>query len=240
LTKLPLRLSGIENSTGPSDEEVAQCKHDLNDAAEQSQPKTSAESADRPVLPQVDSGAPIVSYKDGELKVVGHGARLGSILEIVKSLTGIALDIPQDGAENQISDDIGPAPLRQALINLLDGARLNYLILGSSEDPQGIKQIILTAQTSTSQIGKPAPAAGLSTEQASGPALYGSGFGAASGPDTAIVEPVVPTPANSIPVNVNIQQAAASSGKTPGEVLDELQKKQLQQLDDQAAQSAPQ
>jgi hypothetical protein len=42
------------------------------------------------------------------------------------------------------------------------------------------------------------------------------------------------------PVNSKIQQAATASGKTPGQILDEMQKKQLQQLDEQAAQPAPQ
>jgi hypothetical protein len=38
-----------------------------------------------------------------------------------------------------------------------------------------------------------------------------------------------------VPNGVNIQQLAAQSGKSTGQILDELQKHQLQVLDDQAA-----
>jgi hypothetical protein len=187
------------------------------------------------VFPQPDPTAPIVSYSDGELKVVGHGARLGKILETIKALTGITLDLPADGADIQIFDDVGPAPVRKALIQLLDGSKLNYVILGSSETPQRVRQLILTAQTSTMPASTLGSASGSPIEQAKGPTLYGEGFGEVS-PQPEPVQPAINPAAiaNAIPVNVNIQKEAAASGKTPGQILDELQKKQLQQLDDQS------
>jgi hypothetical protein len=179
-----------------------------------------------------------VTYSGGELKVVGHGARLGQILETIKALTGITLEVPQDSADNQIFDDVGPAPARQALMQLLDGTRLNYVILSSSEDPQSVKGLILTAQTAMMPTTTLGSAKELPTEQASGPALYGAGFSEATG-QAPPIEPAANTP-SPVPVNPTIQQEATASGKTPGQILDELQKKQLQQLDARAAQSAPQ
>jgi len=231
--KEPLRLPGVEDSTGAADQQGAQCKRP---APKQWRPEESA-GGNQPVSPQADSTAPIVTYSGGQLKVVGHGARLGQILETIKALTGIALEVPQESADNQIFDEVGPAPARQALMQLLDGTRLNYVILSSSEDPQRVKELILTAQTSM-PASTPGPAIGRSTEQASGPALYGAGFSEATGEAPAI-EPAV-NAATGIPVNANIQQLATASGKTPGEILGELQKKQTQRLDEQAAQSAPQ
>jgi hypothetical protein len=235
--KKPLRLSGVQDSTDAADQEGAQCKRPHTDAPKQWRPQDSPGS-NQPVSPQADSTAPIVTYSGGQLMVVGHGARLGQILDTIKALTGITLEVPPESADNQIFDDVGPAPARQALMQLLDGTKLNYVILSSSEDPQRVKELILTAQAGMMPPNTLGSAKALPTEQASGPALYGAGFSEASS-EAAVIEPV-PNTASTAPVNASIQQAASASGKTPGQILDELQKKQLQQLDQQAAQSAPQ
>jgi hypothetical protein len=235
--KRPFRLSAVGDSTFAADQQNPQCKPEHNDASKRSRRTGSIGGTDQPVFPHADSTAPIVSYSDGELTVAGHGARLGQILETIKALTGIALDVPPGSTDNQIFDDVGPAPIREALRQLLDGAKLNYVIRGSAEDPQSVKQLILTARTGTVTTSGPPSANGMPTEEASGPALYGEGFGEAIN-QPAVIEPVVNT-ANAIPLNVNIQQQANASGKTPGQILDELQKKQLQQLDDQATQTSP-
>jgi len=234
--KAPLQLPGVEDSTGAADQ-GAQCKRQHNDAPKQWRPRDSA-GANQPVSPQADSTAPIVTYSGGKLEVAGHGARLGQILEAIKELTGITLEVPQGSADNQIFDDVGPAPTRQALMQLLDGTKLNYVMLGSSEDSEHVRELILTARTSMMPTATLGSAKELPTEQASGPALYGAGFGEATGQAPAIEPP--PNTTSTVPVNTNIQQEASASGKTPGQILDELQKKQLQQLDAQAAQSAPQ
>ncbi len=234
--KTALHLPRVEDSTGAADQQGAQCKRPHSDAPKQWRPEESS-GANQPVYPQADSNAPIVTYSGGQLKVVGHGARLGQILETIKALTGIRLEVPQESADNQIFDDVGPAPARQALMKLLDGTGLNYVMLGASDDPGRVKALILTAQASMMPVTAPGSAKDLPTEQASGPALYGAGFNEATG-QAATIEPVTNT--STEPVNPTIQQAATASGKTPGQILDELQKKQLQQLDAQAEQSAPQ
>jgi hypothetical protein len=236
-----LHIPGVDDATEAASLLGTQCKRDRNhDAAEQWKPDASASATNQPIFPQPDSTVPVVSYSGGQLKIVPHGARLGQILEAIETSTGIALVVPQGSAEIQIFDDIGPAPEREALMKLLDGSHLNYVILSSSKDPQRIDQVILTAQTSIEVPGKPVSATASLAQQAAGPALYGgSGFSSEDSGQAMIAEPVVPNAANAIPANVNIQQAAAASGKTPGQVLDELQKKQLEQLD-QAVQSTPQ
>jgi hypothetical protein len=44
---------------------------------------------------------------------------------------------------------------------------------------------------------------------------------------------------SSVPTGINVQKLASESGKTPGQILDELQKHQQQMLDDQAASQSP-
>jgi hypothetical protein len=241
-SKRPVALPGVQGQTSEVAAEDAQCKRETKDATTTWQPKDPAVKVDQPVLPAADPTAPVLSFSDGKLTVTGNGARLGQILEAIKKLTGISLDIPASGADEQIFDNVGPAPPREVLERLLNGSNLNYVILSSSENPQQIQQLILTARTEAPPT-TPGPGTGAVAEQATGPALYGgAGFNNEASGESA--PPVAPEPAvavgNGNPVNANVQQAANASGKTVGQILDELQKKQLQQLDDQAAQAGPQ
>ncbi|MBT9329585.1 hypothetical protein [Paracidobacterium acidisoli] len=183
-----------------------------------------------------------MSYIGGELTVSGHGARLGQILDSIKGLTGIAIDAPPQSADNRIFDDIGPASARRVLEILLDGSNVNYVLVSSPQDSQHVQQLILTARTNEPPPVPAGAAAGAMAEQAGGPTLYGAGFGGGEVPvvQPAAVEAVADPGGNGIPTNVNIQQAATASGKTPGQILDELQKKQLQELDAQEAAQAAQ
>ena len=240
-SKRPVALPGVHDSASGVATEDGQCKRETKDATTTWQPKDPSIKVDQPVLPAADPTAPVLSFSDGKLTVTGNGARLGEILEAIKKLTGISLDIPASGADEQIFDNVGPAPPREVLERLLNGSNLNYVILSSSENPQQVQQLILTARTEAPPT-PPGPGTGVVAQQATGPALYGAGFSAEASEEST--PPVAPEPiaavGNAIPVNPNIQQAASASGKTVGQILDELQKKQLQQLDDQAAQAGPQ
>jgi hypothetical protein len=239
--KRPVSLPGMHDSTAAAAAEDGQCKRETKDSATPWQPKEPAVNAGQPVFPKADPTAPVLSFTDGKLTVTGNGARLGEILEAIKKLTGISLDIPAGSGDEQIFDNVGPAPPREVLERLLNGSNLNYVILSSAENPQQIQQLILTARTNAPPATT-GSGTGAVAEQATGPALYGAGFSTDESAESAPPAAPEPTAAvnNAIPVNVNIQQAAAASGKTPGQILDELQKKQLQQLDDQAAQAGPQ
>ena len=57
----------------------------------------------------------------------------------------------------------------------------------------------------------------------------------AQGP--ASIPAVVPS---SVPTGINVDKLAAQSNKTRGQVLDELQKQQLQVLDNQSSSQPPQ
>ena len=126
---------------------------------------------------------------------------------------------------------------------LLEGSKYNYLIIGSREHPELATRLILTMRQ-----GRDAASMVASTEPAQGmPAgtLYGA-QGSQEDAQTAIEPqqppiPVQPTAIpSSVPVGVNVQQMAIDSHKTPGQILDELQKRQQQTLDDQAAQQPQQ
>ena len=129
---------------------------------------------------------------------------------------------------------------------LLEGSKFNYLIVGSREHPGLPTRLILTVRQ-----GPDAASMVASTQQPTQEMPAGTLYGAQGSQEDAQaqtpVEPQqLPVPAqptaipSSIPVGVNVQQMAVDSNKSPGQILDELQKRQQQTLDDQAAQQSPQ
>jgi hypothetical protein len=139
---------------------------------------------------------------------------------------------------NRIFDHVGPSPLREALVELLYGSGFNYIIKASSQDPQIVTGLILSAQAHGASAGTTQQASEPLAEQADAPTAYGvAGFRNEGPPEIIQPTPVATNPGAAsvpgIPPGFNVQKAAAASGKTPGQILDELQKQQLQALDDQ-------
>jgi hypothetical protein len=206
-------------------------------------PRGSTLGLDSVVAPKVTvtpstGAAPVVSYANGELTVVAHNRPLSEILDAIHNLTGMSIELPPSGPDEQrFYQTIGPAPLGEALARLLDGTPFNY-VLSSSKDPS-LSKLILTARASSPHPGR----SGVippSTEEAAGPSLYGGpGFSVDEGVSPAVANAVANAPPNGIPANFDVKQAAAASQKTPGQILDELQKQQLQQLDQQSSQQPP-
>jgi len=193
------------------------------------------------------AGPPIAQLTDGKLTIRANGQDFASVLESVRSATGLVVDMPSSVDSEPVFLNMGPATITDALVALMDGSKYNYIIVGSEKDPRLVKRLILSERTNIS------PSTLVASTQAGPPAaqatLYG-GQGAQPDAEAEAAEPppvAVPTqPAaipSSVPTGINIQQLAAQSNKTPGQILDELQKRQQQVLDDQAtsqSQSAPQ
>lgn len=244
-TKRNLRLPASATSDSAADPQTPQCKG-KDDDAEHWRPKEPSMSANPAASSEVKATAPLVSLQDGKITINSRDAKLGEILEAIERLTGITVDIPPAGADERIFDNVGPMLVREALVKLLDGTKFNYIIVSSAQDPQAVKKLILSTQTNTPPITASTPSP-QNTEEASGPALYG---GSGYNNDTTASNDPPPTPqpietpaaakaALGLPANFNLQQAAAAAGKTPGQMLDELQKRQIQQLDDQLSQNPP-
>jgi len=185
-----------------------------------------------------------VSYTDGKLTIDANNDRLGDVIEAIRLRVGLSVELPAEPMDDRVFDHVGPAPLRDALTQFLYGSGLNYVIQTSYDDPQSVTKLILSSQPHlvstrpTQHVNQP------TVDQAEAPALYG-GAGFASETPGEPIQPVPvpaqPTPSASnvagVPAGFNVQQAAAASGKTTGQILDELQKQQLQALD---AQNPPQ
>jgi hypothetical protein len=103
---------------------------------------------------------PQVSYAGGMLTIVAANSTLGDILNLVKSRTGATIDAPGAMSE-RVATQLGPAPPREVLADLLKGSPYDYVMVGSDSDPQGIRNIILTRNSSAPAASGPATASGV-------------------------------------------------------------------------------
>ncbi len=66
------------------------------------------------------------------------------------------MEIPPNATERVVAD-IGPAPARDVLAQLLNGTHFNYVMVGSTTDPSTIQSIILTAKSNLPETASVAP-----------------------------------------------------------------------------------
>ena len=190
--------------------------------------------------PDSGSSVPTVSYVNGMLTIHAQNVRLRDVIEEIRTKTGIFVELPAESIDEPVFDHVGPAPLRDALTQFLYGSRLNYVIQTSSDNSQNVTRLILSSQTHLASAALQHPSQPVAG-QAEPPAFYGAaGFTNDSPGEPIPPVPVANTPAPAatnvpgVPAGFNVQQAAAASGKTVGQILDEMQKRQLQALDDQS------
>lgn len=227
----------------------------------------SAQAVDHPlqVSPPVVTGQPwladpsgtgdgssmlIVRYEQGTLSLVAHRVSLHSVLAAVAKRTGLSVDSGQVNDGGLVYVDLGPASVHDVLVNLLDGSEANYILLGSPAKPGAVERLILSPRNDRS-----GPVTQVAVQTATQPKLYGAGYGTAPVSDASPTEQApseeepAPTASTAPPSVQNIdssmakyQQAAAvaaASGKSRAEILDELQKQQIKDLDEQALQAQP-
>lgn len=235
-----LKLS-TKTAESPSEPQGQFCRRErseqnsLQPSVSSDQPDTSPEPSQPPPAP------PIAQLTGGKLIIRANGQNFASVLESVRSVTGVKVEMPPGANSDPVFLNFGPADVRDGLIALLDGSKYNYMIVGSEQDSRIVRRLVLTERTSSGEGTIVA-----STQQAPvapQPSLYGGSFQPDADTDAEASEPR-PSPAapiqpaaisSSIPTGINIQKLAAESGKTTGQILDELQKRQGQMLDEQAA-----
>jgi hypothetical protein len=241
-----LRLSTKAASEESADPQGQFCKRDRGEhGAWHPSATVAAPDATNPPSPP-NPPSPISEFSNGKLTIRANGEDFAAVLDAVKSTTGIKIEMPAESESERVFMNIGPVPMQDALMALLEGSKFNYLIVGSREHPGLPTRLILTMRQ-----GSDAASMVASTQQPTQEMPAGTLYGAQGSQEDAQaqtpVEPQqLPVPAqptaipSSIPVGVNVQQMAVDSNKSPGQILDELQKRQQQTLDDQAAQQSPQ
>ena len=163
---------------------------------------------------------PQVTYRNGLLTIVATNSTLSDILHDVAVRTGATVEAPANLLGQRVAARIGPAPPRDVIADLLAG--LDYIVIGASNDPGAIRNIILSPNSSS----------GLTVGPASMPAVQAQG---STAPEEELAEPAEPEPApqpaaqESQPSGEGGQSAPV---KTPEELLEELRKLQEGQSKD--------
>jgi hypothetical protein len=181
----------------------------------------------------------LVHFADGKLTIHASGEDFGSVLAAIMSATGLKVEMPPDAGSDPVFMSLGPAPVRDVVTALLSSSsRYNYVLIGSRGNPQQVARVIVSLRTDS---GQTSPASATIASGTAQPALYG-GQGMRPDPDDAAAENGSPgvqlqpsAMPSSVPTGVDIKQLAAQEGKSTNEILDELQKKQVEQLNSQAS-----
>jgi hypothetical protein len=238
-TKDHLRLSLPGASGKQPIQEGAFCRRPDQDAQN---PSTTSPAQNEP--PQQP---PIAQNTGGQLLIHANGQDFSAVLRAVGTASGIDIEMPAENAADPVFMNMGPVSAKEAIVALMDGTKYNYVMMGSRNDPGIVTRLILSERSST-LVGAPLVAAVSEAVPGSQPTLYG-GQGVQEDTDAAnnaVLPPaqgpgsipaVVPS---SVPTGINVDKLAAQSNKTRGQVLDELQKQQLQVLDNQSSSQPPQ
>lgn len=180
-------------------------------------------------LDAIPAVAPQVTYEEGLLTIVAPNSTLGDILRSVRKHTSAEIEVPATANERVVTR-LGPAPAREVMAELLNGSRFNYILLGSPADANALVRVVLVAKTPDTPPGQPVQA-----ENGAVPAPV---------PNAAAVAEAETAEENT---DDNADQSAAEAEqpvappdqpgvKTPQQLLQEMQQRQLLMQQQQAAQ----
>ncbi len=100
-------------------------------------------------LPGSESpGLCAVDYKGGQLTVVAEKAELGKVLQMLGSKTGASVEVAPEIAAEPVIAHLGPGTPTQIIGQLLDSPHLEYIVMGSDENGNGLKRIVVRRRTS--------------------------------------------------------------------------------------------
>jgi hypothetical protein len=102
-------------------------------------PGSAVVDAPQPALPP--GPAVSVSYENGMLRVHADKATLSQVLYEVHLRTGAEIAIPAGAEQEKVSADLGPAPARDVLAELLNGSAYNFIFVG---EELALERVILT------------------------------------------------------------------------------------------------
>ncbi len=110
-----------------------------------------------PVQPiPLDSMAPVapqVTYQNEQLTIVAPNSTLGDILRAVRKQTGAEIEVP--AAPERVVTHLGPGPAREVVAELLNGSRFNYVLLGSSANDAALTRVVLVPKTGPDNVNPP-------------------------------------------------------------------------------------
>jgi len=173
----------------------------------------------QPIVPSTPANSPPqppqVTFQNGLLSIRAENSTLADVLTDIRSKTGAQIQVPPGASTQRVVVQEGPAPVRDALVALLQGSGFDYIILGSPQDPAVVQRVLLTPHVANSAaVMQP----GYSLQ-------HNDQYPQET--DASAEAPPMPPPQPQ-PVQPNMGQPPAGQGssggiKTPEQLLQELQ-----------------
>lgn len=106
-------------------------------------------------LDSIAAVPPQVTFQNNELTIVAPNSTLADILRAVKKQTGAEIDVP--AAPERVVTRLGPGPAHDVLSDLLNGSRFNYVLLGAPGNESVLTRVVLVPKTGNSAEPAPQP-----------------------------------------------------------------------------------
>src|ERR1700694_981859 len=97
---------------------------------------------------QMPPSPPSSSYVGGKLTVVANNSTLDDVLTDIGKAIGADIQRSVPGGSERVFGQFGPASPAQVLNALLRGSRYDFVIVGSADGPDLVRQIILSPNSS--------------------------------------------------------------------------------------------
>jgi hypothetical protein len=94
----------------------------------------------------------LVDYASGQLSVVSDDAPLGYVLKEIAAKTGAVLDVAPELQNERVVARLGPASVREILTRLLDSPQIDYIVLGTGDEPGSLQRIVVRTRGRAGQI----------------------------------------------------------------------------------------
>jgi len=85
-----------------------------------------------------------VLVRKGQMEIHARNATLSEVLFQVEQQTGAEIAIPAGTERQRVIGDFGPGTASEVLAQLLNGSDLNFVVVGSQNNPGAVSSVILT------------------------------------------------------------------------------------------------
>jgi hypothetical protein len=192
---------------------------------------------------QAPSTQPRVLFEDGQLTINAFDSSLADVLYALRASTGADIDLPSGASSERVTAQLGPGPARKVLADLLSWSNFDYVIQASDNDPLSIQSVTLMVRIKSSPSAAPAapgraaavvarpadptpapaPAEVPEVENhAEAPVANNNGNSNANAADSLSPQTQL-SPQPSQAKGTDMTPAGSSSGKSPADMIQELQ-----------------
>lgn len=90
-----------------------------------------------PVITVAANPAPVINveYSNGQLTLAAQDATLEAVLAAVSAKTGIEIEVASAVGSEKVDIELGPGDAKDVLVKLLSGPHLDYIMMGTADDP---------------------------------------------------------------------------------------------------------